>query len=66
MIQLKNRSTGKIIEVDEVDAHWYNGHEEYENVETAKTIEAEPQPQKKEVLTLRKLGRPRKDEIQTA
>lgn len=59
MIQLRNRSTGKIIEVDEVDVHWYNGHEEYENVEAAKTVEAE----QKKTLTLK---RPRKDEIQTA
>lgn len=60
MLQLKSKVTGKIIEVDEIDAHWYSGHEEYENVETPKTIETEQTKEEKTETVLKKRGRPRK------
>ena len=58
MLQLRSKVTGKIIEVNEIDAHWYYGHEEYENVEAPKTIEAEPPEEAK--TEVKKRGRPRK------
>jgi len=61
MIQLKCKSTNQFIEVNEIDAHWYAGHDDYEAIkdaETAETIETEPQQEeKREVL---KRGRPKK------
>ena len=32
MIKLKCKSTNQEIEVSEIDAHWYNGHEDYEEI----------------------------------
>jgi len=60
MLQLKSNVTGKIIEVDEIDAHWYEGHEEYEklNAQTTETIEAKPS--KEAAIEVKKRGRPRK------
>ena len=61
MVELRSNVTGKIIEVDEIDSHWYHGHEEFEvlNAKTTETIKAEPKTtEAREVLKLR--GRPPK------
>jgi hypothetical protein len=61
MLQLKSNITGKIIEVNEIDVHWYAGHEEFKelNEKATETIKAEPK-QEEATPELKKRGRPRK------